>query len=212
MKINKIANREDKMPNGEEMALYVQTLKRYIIDNPNVDEELIELINKVPSPRKIRQDFSFQEIKILYETVEYLWKKITGGAIIPDKEIIKSPETLKGNYWLINNGILLHGINHYDIIKRNTQLICSLLDISGMALQENLCSQPNKLIHFIIKHGGIRIFITNDRRLYSQMSPKIYGRFGRDKIRKLDFKYKVAKIIDLKAKYDGWTSGITIKL
>ena len=97
MKINKIANREDKMPNGEEMALYVQTLKRYIIDNPNVDEELIELINKVPSPRKIRQDFSFQEIKILYETVEYLWKKITGGAIIPDKEIIKSPETLKGN-------------------------------------------------------------------------------------------------------------------
>ncbi len=212
MKIKKIANKEDRMPDGEQMALYVQTLKQYIKDNPNVNEEWIELICKMPSPRKIRQDFSLSEIKMLYETVEYLWKKITGSPIISDEEIIKAPETLMGNYWLISNGILLHGINHYDIIKRNSQLICSILDISGMTLQEYLGSRPNKLIHFIIKNGGVRLFITKDKRLYSQMSPKTYGEFGRNKIRKLDFKNKIAKIIDLKAKYDGWTSGITIKL
>lgn len=212
MKINKIANKEDRMPDGEQMALYVQTLKQYISDNPKVNEQWIEIIERMPSPRKIRQDLSLQEIKLLYETVEYMWTKITGNKLIPDEEIINAPETLMGNYWLTNNGILLHGINHYDIIKRNAQLICSLLDISGMALQEYLGSHPNKLIHFIIKNGGIRLFITKDKRLYSQMSPKTYGKFGRNKIRKLDFKNKIAKIIDLKAKYDGWASGINIKL
>lgn len=212
MKIIKTADKRDRMPDGEQMALYVKTLKQYIKDNPNVNEEWINLIDRMPSPRQIRQDFSIQEIKVLYETVEYLWKKITNNPIIPDKEVISAPETLMGNYWMFNNGILLQGINHYDIIKRNTGLICSLLDINGMTLQEYLCSHPNKLIYFIIKNGGLRLFITKDKRLYAQMSAKTYGKFARNKIRKLDFKNKVAKVIDLKAKYEGWASGITIKL
>lgn len=212
-KITKMADKiDEKLPSGEQMSLYVLTLKQYLKDNPNISEEWKDLIRQLPSPRQVRQDFSMQEIKLLYETVEYLWKKITGTKIIEDKEIIRAPESLSGNYWLLNKGILLKGINHYSIAKQNSQLICSLLDVSGMTFQEYLGSQPNKLIYFIIKNGGIRLFVTKDKRLYAQMSANTYGKWGRDKIKKLDFKLKAIKLIDLKAPFSGWSTGITVKL
>jgi len=211
--IHKIADKKtEHMPDGEALALYVQTLKQYLKDNPNICDEWKDLISKMPAPRKVRQDFSLQECKILYESLEYLWEKITGERIIPEKEIILAPESLTGNYWMLNNGVLLSGVNHYTIIKQNTNLICSLLGIGGMTLQEYLCSRPNKLIAYIIRNGGVRLFITQDKRLYAQMNPKTYGDWGRNKIRKLDFPLKAVKLIDIKAPYEGWASGITVKL
>jgi hypothetical protein len=213
MKTIKTADKiDEKLPSGEQMALYVLTLKQYLIDNPTISNEWKDLIKKLPAPRQVRQDFSIQELKLLYETVEYLWKLITKSPIIGEEEIIKSPESLSGNYWLLNKGILLQGINHFSIAKQNSQLICSLLNIGGMAFQEYLSSPPHNLIYFLIKNGGVRLFITRDRRMYCQMSPETYAKFGRDKIRKLDFKKKVVKLIDLRAEYKGWGSGICVIL
>jgi hypothetical protein len=203
---------EDKLPDNESISLYVQSLKQYLKDNPNICVEWKDLIEKMPSARKVRQDLSFQECKILYETLEYLWEKITKEKIISEKEIIRAPESLSGNYWMINNGILLQGINSYDIIKRNANLFCSLLNIGGMTMQEYLSRKPNDLIKFIIQNGALRLFITKDKRFYSQCSPEIYGKWARDKIRKLDFKKKIVKLIDLNTEYNGWNSGITIIL
>ena len=53
--------------------------------------------------------------------------------IIEESQLEKDPETLMGNYWMLNNGVLLHGINHYGIIKNNDNLFCSLLDINNSA-------------------------------------------------------------------------------
>jgi hypothetical protein len=210
-KIYKIAKDID-IPDGETLSLYTQTLKMYLKDNPKMDEEMANLISKLPAPRKIRQDLSLMELKVLYETLEYLWSNITNSKIIPEKAIISAPETLKGNYWVLNNGILLKGINHYTIIKDNALLISSLLDIGGMTLQEYLHSPPNKLIELILKKGGVRIFITQDKRMYVQCSPEIYGEWCKDKIKKMDFKYKVIKVIDFKSEYKGWNSGLSILL
>lgn len=214
IKIYKTADKKEdkKMPDGEAMELYIKTLKTYLKDNNQLDEKYADLIRKLPSGRKVRQEFSKQEIKVLYETIEYLWEKITGERIIPEKEIVRAPETLFGNYWMLNNGLLLKGLNHYSIVKQNPILFSSLLGIGGMTLQEYLASPPNKLIAFIIKNGGLRLFITKDKRLYAQMSPEIYGAWGKNKINKLDFKLKVVKVIDLSYPYDGWKSGIVIKL
>jgi hypothetical protein len=212
-KITKMADKiDDRLPNGEQMSLYVLTLKQYLKDNPNISEEWKELISKLPSPRQVRQDFSMQELKLLYETVEYLWEKITGQKIIEDKEIIRAPESLSGNYLMIANGILLKGINTNDIIRRNQSLLCSLLDISGMTMMEYLSKRPNDLVKFIIKNGALRLFITKDKRFYAQCSSETYGEWAGKKIRKLDFKKKVVKLIDLRANYSGWKSGIVIIL
>lgn len=211
-KIAKTADISDRLPNGEQMALYVQTLKRYLIDNPKICDEWKDLIEKLPSPRKIRQDFSLQEIKLLYETVGYLWKNITKTDLIPEEELIRAPETLSGNYLMIANGILLKGINVHDIIRRNTQLICSLLNIGGMTIQEYLGRKPNDLVKFILKNGALRLFITEDKRFYAQCSPECYAKWSKNKIRKLDFKKKVVKLIDFRVEYKGWSSGISVIL
>ena len=211
VKITKIAN-DKKTPDAETLALCVLTLKVYLKDNENIPEEYKNLIEKLPAPRKIRQDFSVKECEVLYETVEFLWKKITGEAIIPEEKIQKAPEKMCGNYWILNGGILLRGLNHYDIIKKNSALICTLLGVGGMSLQEYLSGEPNKLIWWIIKNGGVRLFITKDGRFYSQVSPTTYGKWARKKIQKYDFKKKVVKVIDLNSDFNGWKSGISIIL
>jgi len=203
---------KENLPDGETLSLYVATLKQFLKDNKNISEENKNLIENLPHPRKIRQDFSYQECRILYETLEYLWDKITGYRIIPEKEIIHAPETLFGNYWLIKNGIILQGINHYTIIKQNAELFASLLDISGLTLQHYLCSRPNKLIGYIIKNGGIRLFVTKDKRLYAQMSQITYAQWGKNKIKNMNFKNKIIKVIDTNIEYGGWKSGISLKI
>lgn len=203
---------DKRLPDGETLALYVRSLKLYLKDNPQLDDGLADLIKRLPSDREVRQNFSKQECKIIYETLEYLWQKITGSKIISEKEIIKAPETLFGSYWMLSNGILLHGVNHYTIIKQNELMIGSLLGVGGMTMQEYLCSRPNKLIGFIIKCGGIRMFVTKKKELYTQMSPKTYAKWGKNKIRNFDFPLKIVKVIDFKVPYEGWSSGIALKL
>ena len=63
MKIYKTADKkiEERMPSGESLALYTQTLKMYLKDNPDLDILYANLIKKLPSPRQIKQDFSKQE-------------------------------------------------------------------------------------------------------------------------------------------------------
>jgi hypothetical protein len=114
--MTKIADNK-KIPDADALSLYAQTLKTYLHDNPDINEEWKDLINKLPAPRKIKQDLSHEECKILYETLEYLWEKITKNRIIPESEVISAPESLSGNYLMLKNGILLKGINSYDIIK-----------------------------------------------------------------------------------------------
>jgi hypothetical protein len=209
--MTKIADNK-KIPDADALSLYAQTLKTYLHDNPDINEEWKDLINKLPAPRKIKQDLSHEECKILYETLEYLWEKITKNRIIPESEVISAPESLSGNYLMLKNGILLKGINSYDIIKRNSSLICSLLDISGMVLQEYLSGDPNQLIRLILKHGALRLFITSDKRFFSQCSPETYGKWAKKKIQKLDFKKRVVKLVDFKREYNGWKSGLVIIL
>lgn len=213
MKIYKTAKEiDEKLPDNEALSLYTKTLKMYLKDNPNLDEKYADLIEKLPSPRQVKQNFSFQECKLLYETLEYLWERITKHKIIPEKVIHKAPETLEGCYWLMANGILLKGLNHYSIIKQNNMLFCTLLNLNGMTLQEYLHSTPNQLIKFIIKNGAIRLFINKNKKLYAQMTPETYGKWGKEKLQKLDFQFKAAKVIDLKVPYEGWSSGILIRL
>ena len=203
---------EQKTLSAEASAQYVDALHLYSQEHPNLDKKYADLIKDLPSPRKIRQDFSMEECKILYETLDYLWKKITGDHIIQEKEVISAPETLFGNYWLLKNGILLKGVNHFSIIKNNATLFCTLLNLNGMTLQEYLCNRPHKVIEFILNNGGVRLFVNKDKKLYAQMSSETYGKWGKSKIKKYDFKLKAVKVIDFKRPYTGWKSGITIKL
>ena len=211
-KMYKIAIKDEEIPKADVLATYVESLKMYLKDNPKTEGKFADLINNLPNPIKIHKDFSIQECKILHETVAYLWRKITGKKIVDEVKIIEAPESLFGNYWMIKNGILLHGTNHFTIIKQNAQLIASLLKLNAFTLEQYLCSEPNKLIQFIIKNGGVRLFINKNKKMQIQMSSKTYGKWGKKKIKKYDFSKKIVRIVDFKVPYEGWKSGIPIKL
>ena len=203
--------KEEDYPSVEEIATYTESLKLYLFEGKVKGEELRKMIDNLPDPSIIRKRISNEEAKIIFQTIGYVWKKVTGRSIIEDSKIEKKPETLLGNYWLINKGILLGGVNHYSIIKNNLDLFRILLGIHAFTLHEKLSSSPEELIKMVLDHGGIRIFVSKDRRFFAQLTGPTYGKWGSRKIRKYDFSNKVVKVIDSNAPYNGWKSGITIK-
>ena len=212
MRIFKMAQSEKDIPKPDVLATYVEALKMYYRDNAIHDMQLNRLVETLPSPTKIHKDFSFEECKILFETVNYLWKKLVGKDIIDETKLFKKPESLFGTFWLIENGILLQGINHYSIVKQNTNMFSTLLGLNGFALQQYLASPPNDLIRYILENGGIRMFINKNKKGYFQMSSDTYGKWGKSKVKKYDLREKIIKIIDFNVPYRGWKSGITIRI
>jgi hypothetical protein len=200
------------MPEPDDVAAYVESLKIYLKDGEISNVEVADIVKTMPAPAHIKTRMSVDEIKVLFESVRWAWKIITGQDLIDMSTVQKKAETLFGNYWMLNRGILLKGNNHFTIVKQNTNLFQSLLNIHAFALHQKLCGRPNELIKTIIDHGGCRVFITQDKRSYFQMNDKSYAEWGRAKVKNLDFKKKIVKLIDKSIDYDGWKSGITIIL
>lgn len=211
-KISKHEKSEKEVISPDLLIAYVDSLKLYLKDNPNINNDYKKLINNLPASTKISKDFSKSECELLYETVGYLWEKLTGKDIIEENKITNSLEKLNGSYWLIKSGVILSGPNHKTIARQQMQLMCSLLNIHTMAMLQNLSSHPNKVIHLIIKNGGVRMFVDKNGEAHFQMTDKTYGEWGKKKVKKLDLKKKIVKVIDPKSPYEGWKSGITILL
>ena len=211
--INKLANiKEKEVPSARDLAAYVESLKLHVRACKIDDPEIKKLICNLPTPKNIENLLSSAELRIIAETIRFLWQKIAGQDIIGESKMEKSSEKLLGNYWMITKGVLLSGPNHCTIIKKNMDLFMSLLDIDAFAMHENMASNPNNLIKLVIDNGAMRIFVNADGKAYFQLSADTYGKWGRRKIKKYDFKEKIVMVIDINAKYNGWKSGIRIKI
>ena len=212
MKIQKISHIEEKdIPDPHALSAYVRILKLYLEDN-SISPEYIKLIKGLPAPRVVKSNLSWQECKILFETINYLWKNIVGKDIIEQNYIDEAEQKLLGNYWIFKNGIIINGENHFTAIERDSGLVTTLLGLNGFTLQYYMSTSPDKLIKYILKSGGVRMFVNKDNKGFFQMTEDTYAKWGRDKVRKYDLKLKLVKVIDLKVPYKGWDSGISIKL
>jgi len=212
MKIT-IAKVPDKdIPSVEDIAAYVESLKLYLERGQIKDPDIANHIKKLPSPRSILKSFSIEEIRVLTESVGYLWKKVANNDIIAESKMKRAPETLEGNYWMVTKGVILEGPNHYTIIKKNMDLFIGLLDINAFAMHDRLASNPNDVIKLVLDHGGMRIFVNKGKEAYFQLTDKTYTAWGKNKIRKYDFKKKITKVIDSRQPYKGWKTGIVIKI
>lgn len=197
---------------ANEVASYVEALSVVLKDGGITEPKVANVVKTFPSPNYIRRHLSDEEAKVLFESVRWVWKEISGNDITETFDFEPAKETLAGNYWMLKNGLLLHGINHYGIIKRNLSLFANLLDINPFLIHQKLSGTPRDLVKLIIDNGGMRMFITADGRAYFQMNDKVYTDWGRAKVKGLDFKTRVVKLIDPITKFDGWNSGITLKL
>ncbi len=201
---------QNNVDSSENVSNYVEALKLHLFNNKIKNKEICEIVKNLPPAAKIKSELSEKEAEIIFESVRYVWKEITGQDIIEESKIKKAPETLHGNYWMIKNGVLMEGLNHFTIIKKNLELFSSLLGIDAFVLHEKLSGNANGLIKTAIDHGGIRIYIDFNKKLYCQMNDKTYSKWGRNKIKNLDFRKKIIKVIDITSAYNGWESGITI--
>jgi len=204
---NTLTVKDEDVPSADILGAYVESLKTYRQDNPDMNEDWASHIDKLPSARFIRQEYSNEECKLLFETINYLWRKISGQDIVNENKTISSPTKLLGNYWLIRNGILLEGLNSYTIIKNNAALFASLLHLNSFTLQCYLAGDPKALTQYIILNGGVRMFIRKNGEAFFQMTGTTYGDWARNKLKKFDFRKKTIRLIDPNVEYVGWHSG-----
>lgn len=193
------------------LATYVESLKMFAKDSPNIDKKLLGVIQSLPAPDTVRSSMGYEESAVLQESVNWAWKQITGNKMVDELKITKAPEHMMGNYWMLKNGVILEGINHLTIIRNNLSLMAILLNLDQMAILGNMLD-PNKCIHMVIANGAIRAFVNHNKECFFQMTSQTYGDWGRNKIKKLDFPHKTVKVIDLKQPYAGWDTGISVKI
>jgi hypothetical protein len=117
-----------------------------------------------------------------------------------------------GNYWMLPKGVILEGPNHFTIIKRNMNLFISLLNINAFAMHDRLAGNPNGVIKLVLDHGAMRIFVNKSKDAYFQLTDETYSIWGRQKIKKYEFKNKITKVVDKRQPYNGWSSGIVVKI
>lgn len=201
-----------EQPSIYEIASYVDALKIFLRDSQIQSKAVAKIVEDLPTSSKITRYMSDEEALVVYESVRWAWQEITGKDISESLTIDPSPQELNGNYWILTNGVLLHGVNHYVMIKRNINIFSNLLEINPFLIHQKMAGPPEQLIKLVIDHGGIRFFVAKDRTAYFQMNDKIYTEWGREKVKKLDFKTKIVKLIDSATKFSGWKSGITLKL
>lgn len=197
---------------AHEVASYIEALNIALKDGSVKSPEVIGVLHSLPSPEHVRRHLSHEEAKILFESVRWAWKEVTGKDITETFNFVPAKETLMGNYWMMKNGVLLHGVNHYVIIKRNLSLFATLLDLQPFVLHQKLSGEPNDLIKYVIDNGGLRIFVTLDKRAYFQMNDQVYTNWGRAKVKGFDFQNKFVKLIDATSSFNGWKSGISLNL
>ena len=216
MNLKKIAQESvpiKDMPTPEILSTYIESIQTVAKEKGDVlPENLRHLIDRLPTPKNVRNEASFEECKILFETVAYLWRYLTGAEIVDQLKMHVKPETLQGSYWMVTNGLLFHGPNHCTIAKQNMDLLATMLKINPFVLHDYMSGDPNDLIACLIKNGGIRMFVSKNRKAFFQMSESTYAKWGKAKVKTYDFRPRIVKIIDFKVPFKGWESGVEFKV
>ena len=100
MKIKKIASRD--APPAESLAAYVDSIRLMANSaSTDIEKSVTRLIKSLPSRHQILKAMDNTDKIILYDSVRYVWKKLTGNEV-PDTPLSdKAKEsTMEGCYWL----------------------------------------------------------------------------------------------------------------
>lgn len=202
--------KDEERPCADLLATYIETLKMYVHEHPDTSNTLQQAIANLPSAVQVRRDMGLEEAKILYESVGWAWKELTGNDIVDIVKTKLAPHHIEDNYWILKNGVIITGENHFTAIKRNPNMFSMILGLDGLVLAGALASFPNKSIYKMIANGAIRAFVDSKKNAYFQMTDTTYADWGRNTVVKLDFPKKIVKLVDTRQPYSGWKTGIVI--
>jgi hypothetical protein len=197
----------------EDLIHLVNSILLYYNDHKDeTDRELKKSIESLPSEYVVANKMSDVEIHMLYGIVRDIWKKITSQDLndVQLNQADNGKRILSGNYWKLTGSILLAGYNHFSIAKKHKGVFCSVLGLNPWTVEKLIASDPNKLIFYILSNGGIRINVDADNSTVICQTNESSFPWVRNKLMKMYHQTKVAKIVDLKATYEGWKSGINM--
>ena len=206
----------DDGPLTDELAACVEALSLYASDHSDrMPSDIKKMLNNLPSRYQITREYNEIQISLLHDTVGYLWRKVTGTKL-PDRQGIADTTDaaeLDGCYWLLPGGVMVSGLNHYSAAKDHKGMICSLLDINPFVFEHATQNRdPNVVIGLIVTNGGVRMLVKrSDNKVYMQTSQDSWV-WAKDKVKRMWHGKRVVKILDPKARYKGWSSGIPVTI
>ena len=197
----------------EDLVHLINSILLYYNDHlAEIDKKLRKAIESLPSEYVVQNKMSDVEIHMLYKIVRNIWKEITGQDLdnVQLEHDDGEKKTLAGNYWMLPGSILLGGYNHFSIAKRHKGMFCSVLGLNPWVFEKFVASQPDKLIFYILSNGGVRMNVDKDNSVVMCQTSESSFPWVRNKLMKMYHQTKVAKIVDLRATYEGWKSGINM--
>ena len=205
--------RPNKAPEPEVLVAMIDSIKIFYIDHESafsVSEK--RLITSLPAKSRILNDMDESQMDVLYRSVRHIWQSMVGKD--PEFESENKDATdLNGSYWMMPGGILLHGYNHFQAAKENKLLVCSLLDINPLVFEKLIAScNTGDIISLILARGGVRTFISRERSEVVMQTNESSWTWVKNKLEKMYHKNKIAKVVDLSRPYEGWISGVTIRV
>jgi hypothetical protein len=210
-----MADKEIFGEDPEQLAALAESLALHVADlGEDVSKDVLKAVDNLPSRFYITRKMSKTEIGWLRDTIRQLWKSLTGKDI-SDYATIPSPRhavEYEGNFWLLPGGIAVHAYNHFTAAKKHKGVICSLLDINGFVFERKLSEPPMRLIAYLLEKGAARVNIDRDKsQVIAQCSENSWP-WVREKLRRMVHKKKVARVLDPTKTYEGWKSGIPIRI
>jgi hypothetical protein len=203
----------NKAPDIEALVAMVDSIRIFSEDNGDLlSDSENKLVENMPSKNYILYKMNDAERDVLYRSVRHIWQKITGKD--PEFESTNQDAVnLDGVYWMLPGGVIISGFNHFQTAKENKLLICSLLNINTMVFEKLLASgNPNEIISLILARGGVRTLINREKSEVVMQTNESSWPWVKQKLEKMYHKNKTAKVVDLSRPYQGWQSGVTIKI
>lgn len=209
---------EDKEKFGEDpeqLATLAESIALHVADlGTDVSKDVVRAVESLPSRFFITRKMSKTEIGWLRDKLRQLWKSLTGKDI-SDYSTLPAPRSAveyEGNFWLLPGGIAVHAYNHFTAAKKHKAVICSLLDINAFVFERKLSEPPMNLIAYLLEKGAARVNIDRENsQVIAQCSEGAWP-WVREKLRRMVHKKKVAKVLDPTKRYDGWKSGVPIRI
>ncbi len=199
----------------DQLAALAESLVLHVAElGQDVSKDVSKAVGSLPSRYYITRKMSKTEIGWLRDKIRQLWKTLTGKDIsdFVTNPAPKSAREYEGNFWLLPGGIQIHAFNHFTAAKKHKGVICSLLDINGFVFERKLSEPPANLIAYLIEKGAARVNIDRDKsQVIAQCSEGAWP-WVREKLRRMVHKKKVARVLDPTKKYEGWKSGIPIRI
>ena len=200
-------------PCPEALAAMVDAIRVFRSDHSeSFGPDEARLVDALPSRSRVIHDIDDPQRDALYHSVRHMWEGMSGGE--PEFESRNTDAAdLDGAYWLMPGGILLAGYNHFQAAKDNRILVCSLLDINPLVFEQLLASGGvEEIVGLILARGGVRALINRERGEVVMQTGEESWPWVKDKLERMWHKHKLAKVVDLSRPYEGWKSGVAVRV